>query len=201
MSFSVFSEVKETTVTRFSESFLGILTEGKSFDNPMSGYDRPLGVVCEDFKHCPVDNQREGNENNGHWEGDRGDSRWVPNRDDIPKKANPDGQCWGEILDKHGIDSIAFCHGEADFSCVSDWTVEIVGFTDSRSDNFDRADIALAKQMGCSPEEVAKARKEDGYTWHECSDMKTMQRVPSEVHNNIPHSGGISEAKKWTGER
>ena len=50
-----------------------------------------------------------------------------------------------------------------------------------------------------SPEDVAKWRKENGYTWHECKDMKTMQKVPSEVHNNIPHSGGISEAKKGTG--
>jgi len=28
------------------------------------------------------------------------------------------------------------------------------------------------------------------------SDMKTMQKVPSKIHNNISHSGGISAAKK-----
>lgn len=73
--------------------------------------------------------------------------------------------------------------------------------TASGTDNFDKADIELAKQRGCTPEEVAKWRKENGYTWHECKDMKTMQKVPSQVHNNISHSGGISAAKKGNGEQ
>ncbi|WP_442866219.1 HNH endonuclease signature motif containing protein [Aeromonas sp. QDB50] len=104
-----------------------------------------------------------------------------------------------EILEKYDIDGIRFKDGEPDFSEISKGDVEIEPFSDSRSDNFDKADIELAKQKGCSPEDVAKWRKENGYTWHECKDMKTMQKVPSEVHNNIPHSGGISEAKKGTG--
>ena len=54
---------------------------------------------------------------------------------------------------------------------------------------------ALALQRGCAPEEVAQWRKENHYTWHECNDCKTMQKVPSEVHGNIPHSGGISVYK------
>lgn len=29
--------------------------------------------------------------------------------------------------------------------------------------------------------------------------MKTMQKVPGIVHNNIPHSGGVSAAKKGLG--
>ncbi|WP_442865934.1 HNH endonuclease signature motif containing protein [Aeromonas sp. QDB02] len=104
-----------------------------------------------------------------------------------------------EILEKYDIDGIRFKDGEPDFSEISKGDVEIEPFSDSRSDNFDKADIELAKQKGCSPEDVAKWRKENGYTWHECKDMKTMQKVPSEVHNNIPHSSGISEAKKGTG--
>ena len=102
-------------------------------------------------------------------------------------------------LEKYDIDGIRFKDGEPDFSEISKGDVEIEPFSDSRSDNFDKADIELAKQKGCSPEDVAKWRKENGYTWHECKDMKTMQKVPSEIHNNIPHSGGISEAKKGTG--
>ena len=54
----------------------------------------------------------------------------------------------------------------------------------------------MAKKHNCSPEDVAKWRKENKYTWHECRDMATMQKVPSAVHNNVTHSGGISEAKK-----
>ena len=65
----------------------------------------------------------------------------------------------------------------------------------ARGANFDQADEALASQRGCAPEEVAQWRKENHYTWHECNDCKTIQKVPSEVHGNIPHSGGISVYK------
>jgi len=139
-------------------------------------------------KNCPREN--------GKWEGERGDSKWKPDPDYVPQKANPEGKPWSDILDKHDIDGITFKDGEPDFSEIGKGTVEIEDFSDSRSDNFDKADIALAEQRGCSPEEVADWRKENGYTWHECKDMKTIQKVPCEVHNNIPHSGGISEVKK-----
>jgi hypothetical protein len=48
MSLTVFREVTEITVTRFADSPLGKLTEGKSFDKPISDYDEPLGIICED---------------------------------------------------------------------------------------------------------------------------------------------------------
>jgi len=189
-----FKEIAETTVKRFEESPLGKLAEGKTFDKPMNEYDKPLELITDKLKNCPVEG------NNGHWDGERGNSKWYPDRDSIPGKSNPEGKTWGEILDKYGIDGISFKDGEPDFSKISKGNVEIKPYSTERSDNFDKADIELAKQKGCTPEEVAKWRKENGYTWHECKDMKTIQKVPSEVHNNIPHSGGISEAKKGNGE-
>jgi hypothetical protein len=191
---AAFGEITEATVNRFADSPLGKLSENKVFDKPMSEFDKPLGLINENLKNCPLE------DSGGHWEGERGDSKWRPDRDTIPGKSNPENKTWGEILDKYGIDGISFKDGEPDFSEISKGTVEIKPFTDSRTDNFDKADIELAKQRGCSPEEVAEWRKENGYTWHECKDMKTMQKVPSEVHNNIPHRGGISEAKKGSGE-
>jgi hypothetical protein len=146
----------------------------------------------ERYKNCPREN--------GEWESERGDSKWKPDADFVPQKANPENKEWREILDKYDIDGITFKDGEPDFSDISKGDVEIDGFTDNRTDNFDKADIALAKERGCTPEEVSKWRKENGYTWHECKDMKTMQKAPSEVHNNITHSGGIAEAKKGMGE-
>lgn len=93
------------------------------------------------------------------------------------------------------FEGIPFSHGEANFSEVGKGSVEIEDFSDDRGANFDQADEALALQRGCAPEEVAQWRKENHYTWHECNDCKTMQKVPSEVHGNIPHSGGISVYK------
>ncbi|MCI8683294.1 MAG: HNH endonuclease [Lachnospiraceae bacterium] len=142
-----------------------------------------------DVRGCPIDG------NGGNWEGERGNSTWVPDRNDIPKNplTNPDKLTWGELLDKYGIDGIPFKDGEADFSEVSKGEVEIDDFTDDRAANFDQADEKLAEQRGCTPEEVAKWREEHKYTWHECKDCKTMQKVPTEIHGNVPHSGGVSE--------
>lgn len=111
---------------------------------------------------------------------------------------NPDGLTWGQILDKYGIDGIEFKNGEPDFSPVAKGTVEIDHFTDNRygkGGNFDQACERLAEQRGCTKEEVKAWMKENKYTWHERSDCKTMDKVPTEIHGNIRHSGGISEAK------
>lgn len=132
----------------------------------------------------------------GEWDGEIGNSRWRPDPDYIPKKMNPKNETWGTILDKYNIDSIEFKDGYPDFSEIAKEEVQIDDFTEDRSINFDQADEKLAKEWECSPEDVEKWRKENKYTWHECEDCKTMQLVPSEVHGNISHSGGISEYKK-----
>ena len=94
----------------------------------------------------------------GEWDGEAGDSKWYPNRDTEPgdrNGTNPEHKTWGEILDKYKIDGISFHNGEPDFSEISKGNVEIDDFTDSRDSNFDQADEKLAKQRGCTPEEVA----------------------------------------------
>jgi hypothetical protein len=134
----------------------------------------------------------------GEWTGEAGESTWNPDRDIEPGDrhgTNPEHESWGEILDKYDIEGIAFKDGEPDFSDVSKGDVTIDDFSTARDANFTQADEKLAEQRGCSPEEVEQWRKENKYTWHECKDCKTMQKVPTEVHGNISHSGGISEAK------
>ena len=155
----------------------------------MAEANQSLAMPFRDMKHCPM--------NGGHWEnGERGDGRWVPDRDTIPGKSNPEENTWNDILGDYNIEDIPFQDGYPDFSEISKGDVEIEPFTESRDDNFDLADIKLAEQRGCTPDEVRQWRKEHKYTWHECQDMKTMQKVPSIVHNNVSHSGGISAAKK-----
>lgn len=134
----------------------------------------------------------------GEWEDIPGDSEWKPDPDVIPSDkngTNPEHKTWGEIMEEYGFESIPFKDGEPDFSGVAKGEVEIDDFTDDRSSNFSQADEKLAEQRGCTPEEVAQWRKEHKYTWHECKDCKTMQKVPTEVHGNVPHAGGVSEYK------
>lgn len=194
MNVALLKDISEISNKRLAECTLGKLSEFKVFDKPMIEYDRPLGLIVEKFKNCPLEGSK------GSWESERGNSKWLPDPDSIPGKINPEQKKWGEILSKYGIDGINFKDGDPDFSEISKGNVEIDNFSESRTDNFDKADIELAKQKKCTPEEVAKWRKDNSYTWHECKDMTTMQKVASDVHNNIPHSGGISETKKLNGE-
>lgn len=140
---------------------------------------------------CPIDGH------GGKWEGERGNSKWCPDRDVIPNKqgTNPENKTWGEILDENGIDGVDFKDGEPDFSEIAKDEVEIDDFTDDRDSNFAQADEKLAEKWGVSPREIKAYREENGYTWHECGDCKTLQLVPREVHGNISHKGGISAIK------
>lgn len=166
-----------------------------------SNLDAPLNKDISDDKpehRCP--------ENNGHWDGERGNSNWFPDRDYTPPEksrnpvdnpySNPDNLTWGELLDKYGIDSIPFKDGFPDFSGISKGTVEIENFETGGSvakiHNFNKANEKLATEKGCTPEDVEKWMDENNYTWHECEDKKTMQKVPNEIHANIPHDGGRS---------
>ena len=136
--------------------------------------------------------------NGGEWTGTPGNSEWKPNPDVEPGDrhgTNPEHKFWKQIMKEYNFESITFIEGQPDFSEVAKGTVEIDDFSEERDVNFDQADEKLAAQRGCSPEEVAKWREENKYTWHECKDCKTMQKVPTEVHGNISHSGGISEMK------
>lgn len=146
-------------------------------------------------------------ENHGKWDGEKGNSTWYPDPDYTPPEksrnpedrpySNPDNLSWGEILEKYGLDGIKFKDGFPVFDEISRGTVEIEDFetggSDAKDRNFKRADIAMAKQRGCTPEEVKKWREENNYTWHECEDKRTMQKVPNEIHANVPHDGGRSQ--------
>lgn len=190
-SFGDFSGIEKLGIDR---SELSKLAQSMDKLTDEKDIDKPIAKELDEVKGCPIEG------NGGHWEGERGNSKWFPNRDEIPKNplTNPDGLTWGQILDKYGIDGIEFKNGEPDFSPVAKGTVEIDHFTDNRygkGGNFDQACEKLAEQRGCTKEKVKAWMKENKYTWHERSDCKTMDKVPTEIHGNIRHSGGISEAK------
>jgi len=144
-----------------------------------------------EYKKVPV--------NNGSWSGNHGDSIWSPEKNYIPlpkKKSNynnPNNLTTGEIMKKYNINGIRFSNGWPDFSEVSKGNVEIENFSYDRSKNFSKARLELAKKRGCSPKDVGRWMEENKYTWHECQDRMTLQKVPHEVHANVFHYGGISE--------
>lgn len=141
----------------------------------------------------------------GKWSGEPGNSKWIPDRDSIPKQPYGNKKSWGEILDKYSIDGIEFKDGEPDFTPIAEASVEIEDFTTQRDSNFRQADELLAQEWNrqkkdgksdWTAEDVKNYRKKKKITWHERSDMKTLDLVPQDIHANIPHSGGISKKKK-----
>ncbi|WP_319779967.1 HNH endonuclease [Maridesulfovibrio sp.] len=139
----------------------------------------------------------------GEWTGEAGNSKWKPSAGDIPKKQNHGEKTWQEILDAYDIDGVEFKDGYPDFSDVAKESVEIDNFTDDRNINFLQADKKTAEKWSAenkdgkswTSEDVRNYRKENNLTWHEHEDMQTLQLVPSEIHGNIPHSGGVAAIK------
>lgn len=123
--------------------------------------------------------------NNGIWDGERGESKFCSD--------NPEANSY---LKKAQVDGIEYENAIPDFSEVSKGDVEIAEMSESRPKNFRQADEQLAIQKECTPREVAEWRETNGYTWHECNDMVTCQKIPSSVNSAFGHLGGVSECKK-----
>ena len=130
------------------------------------------------------------------WVHKRGDSLCKPQDKEIRKQ-----------LRKFGIDGIEYKDGIPDFSPVSTQDVSIT-MTSERHHNFKKADEAAAKEWNkqkrggesdWKARDIENWRKENHYTWHECSDQKTCQLVPTDIHNVFTHSGGVAECKKREG--
>lgn len=70
--------------------------------------------------------------------------------------------------------------------------------------NYDQADIETAKEwtsskrenLCWSPHDVKVYRKQNGLTWHECNDRKTMMLIPTNINREFTHLGGTSETRK-----
>lgn len=68
--------------------------------------------------------------------------------------------------------------------------------------NFAQADIALCLSLNrqfpsanITIADVRKFRKENRLTWHECADLKTMQLIPTAIHDSCKHIGAIGILK------
>jgi len=130
----------------------------------------------------------------GHWEGERGESKYIPTDPEII-----------DILKKYGLDGIEYKNGVPDFSKVSESTVEIDNMTDNRKSNFKQCDEKCAEKWNkegrdgktdWTDRDVANWRRENGYCWHERNDMKTCDLVPTKINSYFGHLGGVGEYNK-----
>ena len=164
----------------------------KSLDMNEKISNELLTTEEERMKHTPRDGVR------GHWTGERGNSRFIPDENSERGKEVKD------TLEKYGLDGIEYKDGVPDFSECSEETVEI-GMTENRSKNFSKANAECAKKWNeCAKDgktdwtanDVREYMKDHNLTWHECPDCKTCQMVPRNIHSYYTHSGGVAECKK-----
>jgi hypothetical protein len=149
---------------------------------------------------------------NGCWSGEQGNSRWLPDTDYIPKNKhynNMWGKPWSQILKENSCtDGIIFTNGEIDFARTGLVKAEVIipdgigsCFTERQLEKgirtrlHDTAFAILAQHLGKTMEEVYAWKDTNNYVWHECIDLKTLQLVPREIHDNVPHQGGVAILK------
>jgi hypothetical protein len=137
----------------------------------------------------------------GEWLGERGNSEWIMDDDFVPKLNNPEELTIGEIKERYDFNAIQCSGKEPDFSPFVDESigeVELEAFSDKRTGKDGTYDLAIQKaveQTGLSEAEIKEHINENNLTWHECSDRRTVQPIPTIINSTFKHSGGISMEK------
>lgn len=152
----------------------------------------------------------------GHWKGEEGNSKWVFDPNHVhPAKTpynNPGGKTDGQIYSENNVeDGIPYDGGNPDFSQIEKARV---GFNWER--NLGNAGVEklcggnreqlheiafqkLAEQMGSTVDVVKAMKESQNLVWHELEDCKTIILVPREIHDNLPHVGGVAYFKAFMG--
>ena len=133
----------------------------------------------------------------GTWSGKRGESDFVLNEPII-------------LSDGTKVYRVTYRNGIPDFSPFQIAQVKIPEMTKDRygvGKNFNQADIALAEYWTkityagrkWTPRDVETFRNNNNLTWHEMSNMQSMQLVPYDVNDTFDHYGGVAECKAMIG--
>ena len=146
--------------------------------------------------------------NNGKWVGDRGNSKWIPDKDYIPgggkHYANLKNKTWGQILKENNIDGIDFKNGVPDFDKISKMESKIdyskipdkakkqlLKEKPQRTALHDYFYEKLAKEKNMTVEEIHRFKDKNNLVPHETIDGR-IQLVPREIHDNLTHEGGVA---------
>lgn len=197
---SGFQEIKPRTGMTISEAIDFVRSLFSETQDTSDGYYNDYETRKD---RTPIDGPR------GQWEGERGESKYVPSDETEAGKAAK------EKLAEYDMDGIEYTNAEPDFSECAEATVEIDNMTEHRENypdsegniqlgNFSQADAKCAEQWNATkrdgrtdwkPEDVRDWRRENNYSWHERCDTRTMDLVPYDIHSYFGHSGGCAECR------
>lgn len=158
-------------------------------------------------------------EKNGHFSGEKGESKFFPADDQAKLKMKEYGKEYVEYRGKHpdftpftsyNDPQMGSFKGEVDIGHMTtnrhNPSYEYGKRTDGHAihedlGNFSQADNELAKSINLqnngniTGKDVEKFRQAKNLTWHECENGSKMQLIPAEIHKACPHSGGVAEIK------
>lgn len=168
-------------------------------NNHICEYDgKKYGGQYSEYKERIDRTPSEENIIRGEYIGIRGESKYVPSN------KSAEGIKIIEILVAYGLDGIEYRNGEPDFEACAEAVVSIEAMTEYRYKNFSQADIELSNQWNSdkkegrsdwTPRDVLNYRADNGLTWHEKCDTKTMVLVKNEINTYFTHLGGCSECR------
>lgn len=126
----------------------------------------------------------------GEWTGELGNSKFITHNEEVNK-----------VLEKYELDGIEYNEGIPDFSKCAVVSLEIDNMTSNLATNYRQFCKKCAEKWSeegkiSVSRDVAEYKTENKLDFHECSDMKTCQLVPSEIHEHFTHTGGRMECKK-----
>ncbi|MBR5337764.1 MAG: HNH endonuclease [Lachnospiraceae bacterium] len=144
-------------------------------------------MVGEHFFLSFEEKQKRTPKNHGHWTGERGNSVFYSDRDEVKKI---------------GAECVRYINGEPDFTEYSKYVFEIDSMTDDRlpypgdyESNFEQAYRKLAEILSMNKAEAKRWLKNEHYSIHESNDLKTIYIVPTSIHKTYIHAGGVAECR------
>lgn len=161
--------------------------QGEVFNSEVKENDY-FSTYDERLKCTPIEGER------GQWEGERGESKYIPSDPEIKG-----------ILANKGLDGIEYKDAQPEFSVMSKSIVEIEDMTENRAKNFKQCDEKCAEQWNkeahdgktdWTARDVKEWRDKNDHSWHERNDMKTCDLVPTKINGYFKHLGGVSECIK-----
>ncbi len=170
-------------------SIIGAVYGGAEGYDFYQKYNTPYTSYNARYVQTPKDGDR------GHWTGTRGESEYVLNEPI-------------ELPDGTKITKVRYQNCVPDFSEYQIAQVKIKSMTNSRAKNFRQArqvlrdywnEIEFNGEKHWTLEKIIEY--EDGFnlTWHEMSNMESMQMVPFEVNDTFGHCGGVAEYNAMIG--
>jgi len=182
-------DYEETNIINNNISFAGVMPETH---NPNNVPDEFMVSLNDIINQTPI--------NNGKWSGDRGNSIWKPNDDEVLR----DIRFYG-----NGAEGIEYRNGYPDFTPIQIFESGLPINLFNRNDDYQFTDcnLELRDKLPCLPylisyfddtqlSAIGKGQTPIGYTWHHDIQSGRMQLVPTSIHRNCTHYGG---RERWGG--